>query len=332
MENSTEIVFLLPGLNATKSNKHAYFVVALLAYIFTILVNLALIVTIVLHRVLHEPMFIFLCNLCANGIFGVSTFYPKILVDFLSDVNVTPYKACLAQMFVIYSYAFCEMTTLAVMAYDRYIAICKPLNYHSIITPRRVANLLILTWLSSICESVVVVALIARLPLCGFKIDKLYCTGWAVVKLSCVDTTINNIYGSVLMFIHVSEALVILFSYVNIVKASLRSQEERNKFMQTCLPHLISLGNFAFAGVFDIMYARYGSSTRLLGLSHFMSLEYLVVPPLLNPLMYGLKLKQIRQRIFRHLRKERPQRPHSHLINKVFFPSWRDRRMKMNIL
>ncbi|XP_061072427.1 olfactory receptor 2G3-like [Conger conger] len=300
MENSTEIYFfVLQGLKELMPNKNTYFVVTLLVYLFTLVVNQILIVTIILEKTLHEPMFIFLCSLCINGIYGASTFYPKILLDLSSYMRVTSYEACLSQIFMLYSYAPCEFTTLAVMAYDRYIAICKPLNYHSIITPRRVANLLILTWLSSICESVVVVALIARLPLCGFKIDKLYCTGWAVIKLSCVDTTINNIYGSVLMFIHVAEALVICFSYVNIVKASLRSQEERNKFMQTCLPHLISLGNFVFAGVFDIMYARYGSSTRVLGLSHFMSLEYLVVPPLLNPLMYGLKLKQIRQRIFR---------------------------------
>ncbi|XP_061072428.1 olfactory receptor 11A1-like [Conger conger] len=299
MENSTAIVFVLQGLNDTKSNKNIYFVVTLLVYIFTILVNLTLIVTIVLHRALHEPMFIFLCSLCANGVFGVSTFYPKILVDFLSDLSVTPYKACLAQIFVIYSYVFCEITMLSVMAYDRYVAICKPLNYHSIITPRKVVKWLIITWLFSICESAIAIGLVARLPLCGFHIKKLYCTAWAVVKLSCVDTTINNIYGSIIMVIHVSEALVIFFSYFNIVKASVRSQEERNKFMQTCLPHLISLGNVAVAGAFDIMYARYGSSTRLLGLSHFMSLAYLVVPPLINPLMYGLKLKQIRRRIFR---------------------------------
>ncbi|XP_061072425.1 olfactory receptor 2C1-like [Conger conger] len=298
MQNSTEILFVLQGLNDTKSKKHAYFVVTLLVYLFTILVNLTLITTIFLHRVLHEPMFIFLCNLCANGLLGVSTFYPKILLDLLSDVSVTPYKACLAQMFVIYSYVCCEMTTLSVMAFDRYVAICKPLNYHSIITPRMVVNLVIFTWLSSICESAVVVSLIARLPLCGFKIEKLYCTGWAVVKLSCVDTSINNISGSIFLFIHVAEAVVICFSYVNIVRSSVRSQEERSKFMQTCLPHLISLGSFAIAGVFDLMYARYGSTSRLHALRHFMSLEYLVVPPLLNPLMYGLKLKQIRQRIF----------------------------------
>ncbi|XP_035241884.1 olfactory receptor 2B6-like [Anguilla anguilla] len=299
MENATEIVFVLQGLNETMSNKRTYFVVTLLVYLFTILVNLTLIVTIILEKTLHEPMFIFLCNLCVNGIFGASTFYPKILVDLSSDLSVISYKACLSQVFVIYSYIYCEYTTLTMMAYDRYVAICKPLNYHSIITPRTVMKLLIFTWLSSICESVGVTALVARLPLCGFNIEKIYCTAWAVVKLSCVDTTINNIYGYILMIFHFLQAVLIFVSYIYIVRACVRSQEERSKFMQTCLPHLIALTNLTIALVFDIMYARYGPTDRLQALRNFMSLEYLIVPPLLNPLIYCLKLSQIRRRIFR---------------------------------
>ncbi|XP_061072223.1 olfactory receptor 8I2-like [Conger conger] len=299
MENSTKIVFVLQGLDDAMSNKRTYFAVALLVYLFTILVNLTLMVTIILEKTLHEPMFVFLCSLCVNGIIGACTFYPKLLVDLSSDLRVTSYKACLSQMFFLYSYSFIEFTMLAVMAYDRYIAICKPLNYHSIITPRKVINLLIFTWMLSFCESFVVVGLVARLPLCGFNIDKIYCTAWAVIKLSCVDTTINNVYGTILSVFHFSQSVLIFISYINIVRASVRSQEGRNKFMQTCLPHLISLTNFTVSIIFDVMYARYGPTTRLLALRNFMSLEYLVVPPILNPLIYGLKMNQIRRRIFR---------------------------------
>ncbi|XP_035240727.1 olfactory receptor 4S1-like [Anguilla anguilla] len=299
MENSTTIMFILQRLNETMSTKHTYFAVTLLVYLFIIFVNLTLIVTIILERTLHEPMFIFLCSLCVNGILGACTFYPKILVDLSSDLSVTSYKACLSQIFVLYTYTCCELTTLAMMAYDRYIAICKPLSYHSIITPRKVMKLLLFTWLFSICESAFAVVLIARLPLCGFNIDRIYCTGWPVVKLSCVDTTISNVYGSIFAVFHVAQVVLILISYVDIIKASVRSQEERNKFMQTCLPHLISLTNFTVSVFFDLMYARYGPPNRLLALRNFMSVEFLVVPPILNPLIYGLKLNQIRRRIFR---------------------------------
>ncbi|XP_061072416.1 olfactory receptor 4S1-like [Conger conger] len=299
MDNSTETLFFLQGLNETMSTKHAYFAVTLLAYLFTILVNLTLIVTIILEKTLQDPMFIFLCSLCVNGLFGACTLYPKILVDLLSDFSVTSYAACLSQMLAVYTYIICEVNTLTVMAYDRYIAICKPLNYHSIITPQKVMKLVLITWLLSACESAFAMGLVARLPLCGFSIDKIYCTVWAVVKLSCVDTIINNIYGTAFSVFHFLQIILILISYVNIVKASMRSQEDRNKFMQTCLPHLISLTNFTVAVLFDLMYARYGSSTRLQALSNFMSLEYLVIPPILNPLIYGLKMNQIRRRIFR---------------------------------
>ncbi|XP_064158642.1 olfactory receptor 1E16-like [Anguilla rostrata] len=299
MENSTKILFVLQGLNETMSSKQTYFFLTLPVYLFTVLANLILITTIVLEKTLHEPMLIFLCNLCVNGICGASTFYPKILVDLLSELSVTPYEACLTQIFVLYSYIFCEFTTLSVMAYDRYIAICKPLNYHSIITPRKVIKLLIFTWILSISESVVVVGLVARLPLCGFKVEKIYCTAWAVVKLSCVDTIINNVYGSILTFFHISQAVLILISYVNIIKVSVRSPEDRSKFMQTCLPHLIALTSFLIAFVFDVMYARYGPTNRLHAFRNGMSLEYLIVPPLLNPLIYGLRLNQVRRRIFR---------------------------------
>ena len=286
------------------SNKHTYFAVVLLVYLFTILVNLILIVTIIMEKTLHEPMFIFLCSLCLNGILGACTFYPKLLVDLSSYLRVTSYKACLSQMFFLYSYSFVEITMLAVMAYDRYIAICKPLNYHSIITPWKVTKLLTFTWVLCLCESFVAVGLIARLPLCGFNIEKIYCTAWAVIKLSCVDTTINNVYGTILSVFHFSQSVLIFISYINIVRASVRTQEGRNKFMQTCFPHLISLTNFTVSIVFDVMYARYGPTTSLHALRNFMSLEYLVVPPILNPIIYGLKMNQIRRRVFQNCNKK----------------------------
>ncbi|XP_064159615.1 olfactory receptor 4E2-like [Anguilla rostrata] len=298
MENSTEILFVLQGLNETMLSKHTYFILILLGYLFTLLANLTLIGTIISEKTLHEPMLVFLCNLCVNGILGSSIFYPKILVDSLSGLSVTSYKVCIGQIFLLYSYTNSEMTTLAIMAYDRYIAICKPLNYHSIVTPQKVMQLLVFNWIVSICQSVVVTALVARLPLCGFNIEKIYCSAWAVVKLSCVDTTLNNIFGYIFIVFNVSLAVLVVISYVPIVRACVRSKKERSKFMQTCLPHIIVLTNNFIALSFDLMYTRYGPTDRLQSLRNFMSLDYLVVPPLLNPLIYGLRLNQIRRRIF----------------------------------
>lgn len=231
MENNSEIVFFLQGLNETRTNKQIYFTFTLILYLFTIFANLTLIFTIFLEKMLHEPMYIFLCNLCINGIYGASSFYPKLLHDLMADAHVISYTGCLTQIFFVYSYAFCEFTNLTVMAYDRYAAICKPLQYHTLITAKKVGQLLLLTWIFSLSESIIGTVLTTRLPLCGVHIDKMYCTNWEVVKLSCTDTILNNIYGFVLTVSHVFQTMLILVSYINIIKASLKSKADRGKFM-----------------------------------------------------------------------------------------------------
>uniref|UniRef100_A0A3P8XVW9 Olfactory receptor n=1 Tax=Esox lucius TaxID=8010 RepID=A0A3P8XVW9_ESOLU len=299
--SSQEIVFVLHGLNVTQTNRHIYFVFILILYILTIFMNLTLIFTIVLEKMLHDPMYLFLCNLCFNGIIGSSAFYPKILFDILLDTHVITYNGCLTQIFltiyVIYFYVYCEFTNLTVMAYDRYVAICKPLHYHCIMTIRKVWTLILLSWLFSWLEVTIGIGITISLPLCGVDIDKLYCANWAVVKLSCVDTTLSNVYGLVLTFSHFFQSILILISYVNIIKVALRSRAERRKFMQTCLPHLITLANFEMSLFFDVMYVRYGSNTSLLALRNIMAVEFLVVPPLLNPIIYGMNLTHIRKSV-----------------------------------
>ncbi|XP_074536163.1 olfactory receptor 6N1-like [Halichoeres trimaculatus] len=303
MENQSELVFVLQGLNDSLTNRQIYFSFALLSYLFTIFVNLTLVVVVCLEKSLHEPIYIFLCNLCINGIWGASTFYPKLLHDLLADAHVITYVGCLTQIFSIYSYVFVEFTSLTAMAYDRYLAICQPLQYHTLMTTRRVAQLLLLTWSLSLLEISVGITMTARLPLCGRHIPRLFCTNWEVVKLSCHDTTVNNIYGFVLTVLHVSQTVLILVSYTHLVRAALRLQSNRKKFIQTCLPHLITLLVFTSSLVFDIMYSRYRGEVggSLQTLHNMLAAEFLVVPPLINPIIYGINLHQIRSRILQNL-------------------------------
>uniref|UniRef100_A0A6Q2ZCR1 G-protein coupled receptors family 1 profile domain-containing protein n=1 Tax=Esox lucius TaxID=8010 RepID=A0A6Q2ZCR1_ESOLU len=270
--SSQEIVFVLHGLNVTQANRHIYFVFIFILYLLTIVINLILIFTIALEKRLHDPMYLFLCSLCVNGIIGASSFYPKILYDILFDSHVITYIGCMTQIFFIFSYIYCECTNLTIMAYDRYVAICKPLHYHSIMTTNNMWTLIFLTWLFSWLECGIGMGLLVRLPLCNINIDKLYCSDWALVKLSCIDTTLNNIYTFIQMSFHVSQFTFIVISYLNIIP-SLRSREDRRKFMQTCLPHIITLTNFLMSHLFDVMYARYGSNTSLLALRNIMSVE-----------------------------------------------------------
>ncbi|XP_066556348.1 olfactory receptor 52J3-like [Amia ocellicauda] len=300
MQNSSSVtLFTLHGLNETASHKYIFFAFTLLAYLLICLFNMTLIITIIIEKTLHEPMYIFLCNLCVNGLYGTAGLYPKLLADFLSDSHQISYSGCLTQANVIYTSVLCEFTILIIMAYDRYVAICKPLQYHSIMTARTISKFLLISWILPFCETTFALFLTNRLPLCGSHIDKLYCENWSIVKLSCVDTTINNVYSYIVILIHVSQALFIVYSYIHIVKACVKSSEEISKFMQTCLPHVICLINFTITVVFDIMYSRYGSRNIPQALRNFLAVEFLLIPPLLNPLIYGLKLNQIRRRVMR---------------------------------
>ncbi|KAK2831471.1 hypothetical protein Q7C36_016557 [Tachysurus vachellii] len=312
MENSSgEFMFVLQGLNDTWTNRYIYFAFGLIIYIMTFSLNLTLAITIILDKTLHEPMYIFICNLFVNGILGASAFYPKILADLLSKYHVISYIGCLSQVNIIYCYIFCEYTCLTVMSYDRYISICKPLEYHSIMTPQKCLKLLIITWFCSILEAVIGVLLTARLPLCSNVIDKLYCSNWEVVKLSCTDVTVNSVYGYFIIVSHTSQAVFIIVSYICIIRASLRSKTQWAKFMQTCLPHLIALTNFTISLLFDVMYARYGKIQGLQALRNILGIELFVGPPLLNPIIYGFKLTQIRQGFVKIYRQRRKALPHS---------------------
>ncbi|XP_067110414.1 olfactory receptor 1D2-like [Osmerus mordax] len=304
MENASIItVFTLSGLNQTMHYRGVLFSFTLLCYFVIVLLNVGLILTIILDENLHEPMYIFLCNICISGLYGATGFYPKFLLDLLSGAHVISYAGCLFQAFVIYSSVCCDFSILAVMAYDRYVAICRPLEYHSVMTRRRVCLLIVLSWLSPyICMSVLV-GLTSRLQLCGSQIQKLYCENWSVVKLACSSTITNNIVGYIVIFFFFGHVIFIVCSYVYLIRSCLKSIESRGRFMQTCMPHLLSLLNVTVALFFDVLYTRYGSRDLPQSLQNFLALQFLIVPQILNPLIYGLKLSKVRKRILSYCEK-----------------------------
>ncbi|XP_061105410.1 olfactory receptor 52D1-like [Conger conger] len=313
MDNISYVIFTVSGPKDFKANKYVYFAFTIMVYFLIILFNLTLIVTIIRERALHEPMYIFLCNLCFNGLYGTAGFYPKFISDILHETYVISYTWCFLQAFVIYTSSMCEYTTLVVMAYDRYVAICKPLEYHSIMTTRAIVKLLVFCWVFPFIAMSNAIVLASRLPLCGFHIDRLYCDNWSVVKLSCVPTTTNNIYGFVVIMLFMAHAVFIVYSYMKLVHACQKSKENKNKFMQTCMPHLLSLINFTIAVLFDVMFSRYGSRDFPNSVRDFLQLEILLFPPLFDPVIYGLKLTEIRKRVLqkhkeRKINVSRPKR------------------------
>ncbi|XP_056302914.1 olfactory receptor 52D1-like [Danio aesculapii] len=299
MDNmSYPVILTLMVPKEAKLYRHIYFICFLVLYLLILSVNICLVMVIIKEKALHEPMYIFLCHLCINGVYGASGFYPKILSDLILDSYVISSHMCALQTYVIYSSLLSEITILTVMSYDRYVAICKPLDYHSKLTKNTCVKLILLSWIVPTSFSAASILLSNSRPFCKYHIDKLYCDNWSIVKLSCESSFVNNVFGYGIAVLFFSFVVLIIFSYIKLIAACKASLENRRKFWQTCLPHIFSLFNFTFAFLFDFMYNRYGSKDIPESLRHFLALELVIVPPVSNPLMYGLNIQTVRKRVF----------------------------------
>ncbi|XP_069554821.1 olfactory receptor 1D2-like [Brachyistius frenatus] len=300
--------FFLSGLNETIDHRFILFFLSLLCYCTILVVNVSIIVTIIMDNNLHEPMYILLCAFCMNGLYGTTGFYPKFLWDLLSPVHMISYAGCLVQALVMYSFACSDLSILAVMAYDRYLAICRPLQYHSVMSKQRLIKLVCFSWLTPFCIMGTNIYLTSRVKLCSRYISRLFCVNWIIVKLACfpAETTVNTIVAYITIFIYVFHGVFIVMSYMYLIKTCVNSIENRAKFMQTCVPHLISLLTFLVTLLFDVMNMRFTSKELPQTFQNFVAIEFLLIPPIINPLIYGFKLTKIRNRVLRvfNLRKK----------------------------
>ncbi|XP_028429933.1 olfactory receptor 4D1-like [Perca flavescens] len=297
MINSTQVsYFILGAYFDTGLFKYLCFMIVMSLYVFIICANLLLIVVISMNRSLHEPMYLFLCSLFVNELYGSTGLFPFLLVQILSDIHTVSAPFCFLQIFFVYSYGSIEFLNLAVMSYDRYLAICYPLQYNTRMTYKKVASLIAITWSLVFFVNFCTLPLIVPLHLCGNIINKVYCDNHSVVKLACSDTTVNNIYGLIVSALSVFVPLIlILYTYMKIFKVCFSgSKQTRQKAVSTCTPHLASLLNFSFGACFEILQSRFNMSSLPIMVRIFISLYFLTCPPLFNPVMYGLKLSNIR--------------------------------------
>ncbi|KAG7464240.1 olfactory receptor 11A1-like [Solea senegalensis] len=307
MMNLTQVTyFTLAGYFDTKVFKHLLFLILLCLYVLIIVSNVLLIVVICMTRSLHEPMYLFLCSLFVNELYGSTGLFPFLLLHVLSDVHTVSLSLCFLQIYCLYSYATIEFFTLAIMSYDRFLAICYPLQYSTRMTFNRIAILIAVTWLLALFIMCYTMLLTSSLQLCGNIINKVYCDNYYIVKLSCGDTTVNNICGLIGTVVTVFVPLtLIMFSYMKILKVCFSGcKQTRQKAVSTCTPHLASLLNFSFGVCFEIFHSRFDMSSAPNTLRIFLSLYFLTCQPLFNPLIYGLRLSKIHHVCKRLLRSD----------------------------
>ncbi|XP_062274580.1 olfactory receptor 4B13-like [Scomber scombrus] len=297
MMNSTQLsYFTLAAYFDTGALKYFYFMVIFLLYIFIVSANVFLIVVICMNRSLHEPMYLFLCSLFVNELYGSTGLFPFLLLQVLSDIHTVSKAFCFLQLFCAHSYGAVEYLNLAIMSYDRYLAICYPLQYNTRMTSKKIGTLIAVTWIFPCFAMVVSLCLTTSLQLCGNIIDKVFCATHSVVKLACSDTSGINIYGLIASFGTIFVALtVILYTYLHILRVCFSgSKQTRQKAVSTCTPHLASLLNFSVGASFELLQSRFDMSRLPNILRIFLSLYFLTCPPLFNPVMYGLKMSKIR--------------------------------------
>ncbi|XP_063762980.1 olfactory receptor 10A6-like [Eleginops maclovinus] len=299
MSNSTSLTvsyFILGAYLHVGYLRYLYFMITALLYIVIVVANTALIVVICVNRSLHEPMYLFLCSLFVNELYGSTGLFPFLLLQILSDIHTVSAPLCFLQIFCLYTYGGIEFCNLAVMSYDRYLAICYPLQYNTRMTSHKAAIFIILVWLYSFVKFLITLSLNLRLTLCGNTINGLNCNNYLVVKLACSDTQVNNIYGLFGTILSVLVPLLpILFSYIRILRVCFSgSKQARQKAVSTCTPHLVSLLNFSFGCGFLILQSRFDMSGVPSVLRIILSLYFLLMQPLMNPVMYGLQMSRIR--------------------------------------
>ncbi|XP_036379235.1 olfactory receptor 52D1-like [Megalops cyprinoides] len=302
MENASVVTSLiLTAYYDMEGLKYLYVITFLLLYIITIVLNFIIIVIICVDRALHEPMYLFVCNLAFNGLYGSTALLPPLLSNLLSHSHEVSVACCQAQSFCLHTYAFVEFTILAVMGYDRYIAICHPLQYHSIMSLSKVYRLIAFSWLYPIAAVAVIFSLTVRLIYCEEKIQKVYCSNYSFIKLSCTDTSVVNIIGLLTVVAYtIPQLILILYSYSQILRICLLlSKESQIKALKTCTPHLLAVINYSLGCFFEISQSRLNMSHVHYGIRLFMSLYFLIFPPMINPAIYGMNIQVVRVRIFK---------------------------------
>ncbi|XP_038273386.1 olfactory receptor 52K1-like [Dermochelys coriacea] len=301
----------LLGSNDTGSDPSAFFLTGVpglealnpwisipLCSVFTraLLGNFTLLYVIKTEPSLHQPMFYFLAMLAIINLILSITTVPKILSIFWFNSREISFNACLVQMFFIHSFSIMESTLLLAMAFDRYVATCNPLRYATILTNSMIAKIGLVALAQAVLLTVPLPFLLRRLPYCrSHIISHCYREHMAVVKLACGDTRVNDIYGiMVVLFIVRLDLMFIILSYVKILRAvlSLASKEEQLKAFSTCGSHLCAILVFYIPNLSSTIpgFGRHVARHIHILLANF----YLLFSPMMNPIMYGVKTKQIR--------------------------------------
>nr|XP_012417538.1 PREDICTED: olfactory receptor 4B1-like [Odobenus rosmarus divergens] len=288
--NVTELIFA--GLFQDLEVQRVCFVVFLPMYLATLVGNGLIVLTINVSKSLHSPMYFFLSYLSLVEITYSSTIVPKFITDLLAKIKTISLEGCVAQIFFFHFFGVTEILLLVVMAYDRYVAICRPLHYMNVMSHQLCHVLVTGSWLGGFFHSIIQILITIRLPFCGPNVtDHYFCDLQPLFKLACTDTSMEGVIvlansGLIALcsfLILVSSYVVILFNLRN------HSAEGRHKALSTCASHIMVV--LLFFGPATFLYMRASSTFTE---DKLVAVFYTVVTPMLNPIIYTLRNAEVK--------------------------------------
>ncbi|XP_050819540.1 olfactory receptor 52D1-like [Gopherus flavomarginatus] len=298
---STFILMGIPGLEAA----HIWISIPFaMFYIIGLLGNFTVLFLVGKEQTLHKPMYLLLCMLALTDIAIPTSVVPKALCILWFNLKGITMGGCLTQMFFLHTVAVMHSTILVTMAFDRYIAICNPLRYATILTNARIAKLGILGLIKAVLFILPIPLVLNTLPFCSNRVIlHTHCEPIAVAKLSCGDITVNRMYGLVIAFVIVGlDLMFIALSYGLIIRALLRisSKKAHQKALNTCTAHICVMIMYYTSGFFSTLIHRFGQG--IAPHVHILLADlYFLIPPMLNPIIYGVKTKELRDKAGKYI-------------------------------
>ncbi|XP_023439700.1 olfactory receptor 8B3-like [Dasypus novemcinctus] len=287
--------FVLVGLTEHPDLHLPLFFLFLSMYVFTILGNLGLITLIGLSPHLHTPMYFFLFNLSFIDFFYSSVYTPKMLINFISKKNIISYQGCMTQLFFFCFFIISECYVLTSMAYDRYVAICNPLLYNITMSPKVCSNLIFGSYLMAFSGAMAHTGCMLRVTFCDANIiNHYFCDVLPLLQLSCSSTYVNELVVFIVVGINIfvpSVSIFISYGFILCSILHINSSEGRSKVFSTCSSHIIAVS--LFFGSCSFMYLQ-PSSAKSMNKGKISSVFYTIVVPMMNPLIYSLRNKDVK--------------------------------------
>lgn len=287
----------LESLNVSGGSRYAAFVSILLSYVFIVVANVGVAVLVFLDRSLHQPMYLLLCSLSANDLFGNSVVLPRVLLDVLRPpaARLIGYYECVLQAFIVHMFSTTCHTVLMAMAFDRYVAIGNPLRYSAIMTNRMVTKLTAGAWGAALILVGILLGLTVRLSLCRTFMRSLYCNNASLFLLSCENVFINNVYGLTftgVLFTASIGSMVVTYTKITVVCLTSKSTTLNRKALKTCTTHLLVYLIMCLSGIIIIILQRFPQYAEEKKVA---AVLFHIVPGALNPVIYGMQSKEIQK-------------------------------------